>query len=149
MKGIPFEHGHLVLDTSVVVKWFRQGEILAKQALILRDAFLAGETLISVPSLLVYELANVLRYKKDVSTIQVQEAVRSLFEMELRVLPPDEPVLRQAIETSRTCDITLYDGAFVALAITTAATFVTADERLASSLAAFPSVHFLGEVQVE
>jgi predicted nucleic acid-binding protein len=148
VNAIPFEHGHVVLDTSVVIKWFRQGEILARQALILRDAYLAGEAAISVPSLLVYELTNVLRYKNDLSATQVQEAVRSLFEMELRISPPDEPVMRQAIETSRTCGVTVYDGAFVALAQTTAATFVTADERLARSLAVFPFVHFLGEVQV-
>ena len=30
--------GPVVLDTSVVIKWFRQGEVLASQALALRDA---------------------------------------------------------------------------------------------------------------
>jgi hypothetical protein len=34
--------GPVVLDTSVVIKWFRQGEVLASQALALRDAYLDG-----------------------------------------------------------------------------------------------------------
>ena len=34
--------GPVVLDTSVVIKWFRQGEVLAGQALQLRDDYLDG-----------------------------------------------------------------------------------------------------------
>jgi predicted nucleic acid-binding protein len=143
---IPFEHVNLVLDTSVVIKWLRQGEILADRALILREAYLSGQATISVPSLLIYELTNVLRCKRDLSTAQVQEAVRSLLGMELLILPPDEPLMRQAIESARTWNITIYDAAFVSLAGMIEATFVTADERLAKKLAAVPNVHFLGEV---
>ncbi len=32
--------GPVVLDTSVVIKWFRQGEVLAEQAVALREAYL-------------------------------------------------------------------------------------------------------------
>jgi len=35
--------GLLVPDTSVVIEWFRQGEILAKEALRLREDYLAVE----------------------------------------------------------------------------------------------------------
>ena len=33
---------HVVPDTSVIIKWFRQGEILGGQALALRAAYLEG-----------------------------------------------------------------------------------------------------------
>jgi hypothetical protein len=33
-------NGPVVLDTSVILKWFRQEEVLADQALALRDAYL-------------------------------------------------------------------------------------------------------------
>jgi predicted nucleic acid-binding protein len=68
---------NVVLDTSVILKWFRQEEILADQALRLRQAYLAGQVTISVPTLLAYELANVLRYKRELTTEQVQQAVQS------------------------------------------------------------------------
>ena len=78
----------VVLDTSVVIKWFRQGEVLADLSLALRDAYLDGQITVSAPSLLAYELANVLRYKNDLSSNQVQEAVQSLFDMGLELIPP-------------------------------------------------------------
>jgi hypothetical protein len=46
-------------DASVVIKWFRQGEVLAEQAVALREAYLDGQIEVTVPSLLTYELANV------------------------------------------------------------------------------------------
>ena len=73
------DHSFFVLDTSVILKWFRQGEVLPPQALSLSDAYLDGRVTIAVPSLVAYELTNVLRYKKDLATDQVQEAVGTLF----------------------------------------------------------------------
>jgi predicted nucleic acid-binding protein len=139
--------GPVVLDTSVVIKWFRQGEVLADQALALRDAYLDGHIVVSVPSLLAYELTNVLRYKSDLTTDQVQEAVQSLFDMGLEWILPSSAVMRRAVEMARAYDTTVYDGAFAALAESLNATFVTADERLVRRLEALPFVHFLGEVE--
>jgi predicted nucleic acid-binding protein len=139
--------GAVVLDTSVVIKWFRQGEVLAGQALALRDAYLDGHIMVSVPSLLAYELANVLHYKKDLTTDQVQQAVQSLFDMGLEWILPSSAVMRRAIEISRAYDTTVYDAAFAALAESLNAAFVTADERLVRRLEALPFVRFLGEME--
>ena len=141
--------GAVVLDTSVVIKWYRQGEVLASRALALRDAYLDGEIAVSVPSLLVYELANVLRYKKDLAPGQVQDAVQSLFDIGLEVVPPLSSVARRAVEIACTCETTVYDAAFAALAESLNATFVTADERLARKLETLPGVRFLGDVDLE
>ena len=146
MSTIPFPYDHLVLDTSVIIKWYRQGEALAQQALVLRTAYLAGAATISVPSLLIYEVTNVLRYKNDLSTDQVKEAVQSLFDMDLDIMSPSRLVVDQAIELARTYNITVYDATFVALAEVLSATLVTADERLVQRLADKSFVHFLNEV---
>jgi predicted nucleic acid-binding protein len=139
--------GSVVLDTSVVIKWFRQGEVLAGQALSLRDAYLDGRIEVSVPSLLAYELANVLRYKNDLTTHQVQEAVQSLFDMGLEWVLLSGAVMRRAVEMARAYETTVYDAAFAALTESLSATFVTADERLVRRLEALPFVRFLGEVE--
>jgi predicted nucleic acid-binding protein len=139
--------GPVVLDTSVVIKWFRQGEVLAGQALSLRDAYLDGRIGVSVPSLLAYELANVLRYKNDLTTEQVQEAVQSLFDTGLEWVLPSSAVMRRVVEMACVYETTVYDTAFAALAESLSATFVTADERLARCLEALPFVRFLGEVE--
>jgi len=60
---------HVVPDTAVVVKWFRHGEVLADHALALRSAYVDGRMQVSVPASLAYELANVLRYKDELTIV--------------------------------------------------------------------------------
>jgi predicted nucleic acid-binding protein len=140
---------HVVPDTSVVIKWFRQGEVLAPQALALRQAYLEDRVQVSVPSLLAYELANVLRYKDDLSTAQVEEAVQSLFDLGLGWMPPSALLMRRAATIARERDLTVYDAAFVALAEALHADFITADAQLARRLAAFTFARFLGDIEDE
>ena len=71
----------LVVDTSVAVKWIRQEEVLADRALALLQSYLDGWRQISVPTLLGYEIANVLRYKNDLTTAQVETAIQALFDL--------------------------------------------------------------------
>lgn len=137
--------GPIVLDTSVVIKWFRQGEVLAQQALALRGAYLDGQIEITVPSLLAYELANVLRYKADLTTEQVQAAVESLFDMDLTWILPSDAVMSRAVGLARTHKTTVYDATFAALAESLGATFITSDERLVQRLRSLAFVHFLGQ----
>ena len=132
----PLERDIAVLDTSVLLKWFRQGEVLADRALALRDAYLEGRISIAVPSLVAYEVTNVLRYKNDMATDQVQQAVRSLFDM------------NRTVEIARAHDTTVYDAAFAALAESLDASFITADETLARRLETFSFVYPLGDVQL-
>jgi predicted nucleic acid-binding protein len=94
-------NAHIVPDTSVVIKWFRQGEVLADRALALRTAYVDGRLQVSVPSLLAYELTNVLRYKDDLTTAQVEEAVQSLFDMGLESVPPTAITMRRAAVIAR------------------------------------------------
>ena len=135
----------LVLDTSVLLKWFRQGEILAGRALALRDAYLDGRLALAVPSLVAYELANVLHYKADLTVAQVRAAVDSLFDMGWEWVLPSRLVMGRAVEIARAYETTVYDATFAALAESLHATFVTADERLVCRLSALPFVRFLGE----
>lgn len=137
---------HVVPDSSVVIKWFRQGENLAEQALALRAGYLDGRIQLSVPTLLAYELANVLRYKEDLTTDQVEEAVQSLFDMGLAWVSPSAAMMRRAVVMARESEATVYDSTFAALADSLQATFVTADERLVRRLAASAFVSFLGDV---
>ena len=136
-----------ILDTSVIIKWYRQGEVLADRALALRDAYLDGRIAIVVPSLLAYELSNVLRFKQDMSTEDVQAAVKSLYDMGLEWIMPSSAVICRAVEIVRTYETTVYDATFVALAESLDATFVTADERLVRQLPGPAPARFLGNMQ--
>jgi predicted nucleic acid-binding protein len=135
----------VVLDTSVIVKWFRQREVLADQALALRDAYLSGEVAIAVPVLVAYELANVMRYKPGLRTEQVQEAVGSLFDMGWEWSIPSSELMGRAIGIARLCGTTVYDATFAALAESLDALLITADEQLVERLETLSLARFLGE----
>jgi predicted nucleic acid-binding protein len=115
-------------------------------ALALRVAYLDGRIRVSVPTLLAYELTNVLRYKDDLSTAQVEGAVQSLFEMGLEWAPPSSAVMRRSAVIARASGATVYDATFAALAENLDATFTTADRRLVRRLVSWPFVRFLGDV---
>ncbi len=133
----------IVLDTSVIIKWFRQEEVWAEQALRLRAAYLQGQIAIVVPWLLMYEVANVLRYNKEYSTEQVQTAVQSLFDMQLEWAAPSANTIKQAVQLAHTHDVTVYDATFAALAESYETLFFTADDRFARQTTALKSVHSL------
>ena len=51
----------IILDASVVVKWFSEEEYI-DNALEIREKIRMGEERVVVPDLLLYELANALKY---------------------------------------------------------------------------------------
>ena len=120
---------------------------MADPALALRAAYLDGRLLVVVPSLVAYELANVLRYTEDLSIDQVQQAVQSLFDMGLEWVSPSGTMMRRAVEIGRVYETTVYDAAFAALAESLSSTFVTADKRLARCLEPLAVVRFLGDME--
>lgn len=140
---------NFVLDTSVFIKWYRQGEVLADQALILRTSYLDGRINILAPALCLYELANVLRFKDDLNTEQVQFAIQSMFDFGIEWISPSREVLSKATVIARTYQTTVYDAVFVALATILDLSFMTADKRLCDRLAALPNVQFLGKVELD
>ena len=87
----------LVVDTSVIIQWYRQNEMHAEAALAIRGAYLAGNMQLLAPDLALTEFANVMRYMKDFSVEQVQQAVTSLFAMRLTWLTPTSAVLQRAV----------------------------------------------------
>ena len=91
-------------------------------------------------------LASVLHYKSELSSDQVQEAVRSLLAMNLHIFQPDNLLMCQAIEIARTYQTTVYAATFAALAQVLPVSFVTADERLARRLGDLSFVYALADV---
>lgn len=138
-------NGMVVLDTSVVVKWFRQEEKGARYALAYRNAYLEGQISIVLPDLALYELANVLCHKRDLTVEQIVQALDSLLEMELLWADPSAELLARAVRVARQCQVTLYDAVFVALAQWMGAPLVTADEYLVRQTTCEVMVQQLGQ----
>jgi len=121
----------IVLDSSVLIKWFKQEEGTEK-ALQLREAYINEKIEVAIPDLVFYELSNVLRYEESINKQQVQKAVQSLREMEFQVIAPFEEYTDEMIEESIQKDITVYDSAFYTLSKLLEAEMITSDQELDS-----------------
>jgi predicted nucleic acid-binding protein len=119
----------LVADTSVFIKWYRQHEEHAAEALALRDAYLAGKILLVEPDMALVEFANVMRYMNELSMEQVQLAVESLMALPVQWLKPTDALMQRTVAIARGHDVTVYDALFATVAEAYDALFVTADMR--------------------
>ena len=139
-----------VVDASVAAKWFlpRDRETLVDEAFSLLDKYGKKEVLFIVPDLFWVELANVIwkavrlgRFSKA----SAETALASLVERDFPTVPT-LTLLESAFQIATAFDRTVYDSLYVALAVHSKAQLITADERLANSLAAHFPVKWLGAV---
>jgi predicted nucleic acid-binding protein len=120
-----------VIDASVVVKWFTK-ETGHAQAAALRDAHIHRNTTLAAPDLLVYEIANALRYSPNLEASDVKLAVKSLNMLGVVLYPPSEKMISRAIDLSDKFSTTIYDASYIALAEELDTHLVTADNKLVS-----------------
>ena len=140
MAGDGFVKG-FVLDTSVILKWFSQSiESDLDPALQLRQSMLEGIVFFVVPDLLFYELANALRHNPNFLKKDVEQAVRSVFEMGLQVKSVNEEVMREAISLAFKYDVTVYEAYFLALSKKEGKPFITADYRFLGRVKGFREI---------
>lgn len=119
----------LVLDASVAVKWFNV-EPLRDKALIIRDRYVNGEVELIAPKLLYYEMANALRYNPRFGIEEVKSALKALEDLGLIIYDFNEKLREEAVELAYRFGITIYDAAYVALAMMQDATLYTADKEV-------------------
>lgn len=122
-----------VLDASVVLKWF-VNEADSGQALKLRDEFYAGKREIVVPDLLLFEIANALRYNPSFSTNEIREVLDTLFGIGIEIIAPTLSLLGKTVELAEEFGLTCYDATYLALAEELGFEFITADERFYSKI---------------
>lgn len=130
------EKGSLVVDSSVVAKWYLT-EPGSDAAIRIRDAFATGKLDIKVPTLLMYEVANALRFSGTFKVEELAVAVRSLGKYRFEMWRPRGRLLEAAVRMSVEGDVTVYGACYVALADLTKCRFVTEDREL---LATFPKL---------
>lgn len=120
----------IVLDASVVVKWFHD-ETQTNEALRILNEINDGRLAASVPDLLLYEVANVLVRGVGKSSTQITDALRILAEMSWEVVTPSATLLEDASSLAvHRPPLTVYDAVYVALALRRNVELVTADVQL-------------------
>ncbi len=133
----------IVLDASVLLKWFFPEEESSARALEYRERHRTGQETIVVPDLLPYEIGNVLACKTKLPEAEVLDALTQLFRYELSVIafPPESHL--QAAHVARRFRISVYDAAYLHLAEKKECPFVTADAKLWRATRSLPFVHLL------
>ena len=139
-----------VVDASVAAKWFlpAEGETLKDEALEFLHRYTIGHIRLVVPDLFWAEFGNVMwkavrqgRWTKDAA----DAAIAAMKDRNLPTVPSLE-LLEAAFTIANTFEKSFYDSLSVALAISSKAQLVTADERLAQALAAILPVKWLGSL---
>lgn len=119
----------VVVDASVLIKWYNLEDDTEK-ALQLRTDYASRQIELIAPYLMIYEIANSLRYNPDFGAEDVKSAITDLIHMQLCLQLPDETQIQRATDLAFKYGITIYDAAYLALAETSEIPLYTADEKL-------------------
>lgn len=135
----------IVPDTSVILKWVLAEEPAQEQksALALLDNCLSGDIRLIVPSLWLYEAANILgRYKAS------KELIAALIALQLEEfdITNDEHWLDVALKLMADYKVSFYDATYHALAITRKGTFVTADKKYIQKVSGIGNISLLTQL---
>ncbi len=121
----------VVIDSSVVIKWFLDEEDSDKAQSIYDDYEKGSLTLIA-PDLLNMEIGNIMWkhvVHRGMSAVDAQDVIDRFIELELNLVPTTE-LLNEAYRIAVTYKRSVYDSTYVALSIQDDCRFVTADEKL-------------------
>ena len=140
----------VVVDASVAAKWFlpENGEALVSQALALLDAYDMEKVRFVIPDLFYVETASAIWKAVRVGRISRAFGNQALLLLTQREFPtvPSLKLLDKAFQIATNHGRTVYDCLYVALAVQTNSQLITADERLANSLAARFPIKWLGAI---
>src|SRR6266478_2907801 len=100
----------VVVDASIIFKWFDKTEIYSSESRELLKSHLSGDKEICAPSLLYYELANAWSTKTSLPKSKLLRNLRKLETYNLAVIIPEFGQLNRICNFSRKYDVTAYDA---------------------------------------
>lgn len=122
----------IILDSSVIAKWFFPSEENSEKALKIKDMFLTHEFTLSVPTVIYYEINNLL--KTATKRLRINEKLaKSAYEgfLELELISYSfKELMKSTLEKAILLDISAYDASYIVLSEYLNTPFITADEKL-------------------
>jgi predicted nucleic acid-binding protein len=118
-----------VIDASVAVKWFSEEEG-TDRAIEIRDSHIDNKRTLVAPDLLVYEIANALRFKTGFTEEHVARAIDDLLDLQIDLIEPGRELIRLGSEIAYRYRITFYDSSYLALGELMGIDVYTSDKQL-------------------
>lgn len=124
----------VVIDASVANKLFFPHEEGYTQVRNIIEKHLSNEEVVTVPNLLLYEVANALATKTVVPKSKIGEALNELDNYGLEVFYPSVENMISAGNFSKDHRVSVYDAIYVILAHMNKCDLITADNRFAKQV---------------
>ncbi len=140
----------IVIDASVVLKWYLVDEEYSDKALKLLEGYVSDRLNLTAPALLEYEVTNGLIIAKRKGRVDDSAVIKALdgFEtlnIEVKSL---SKLHREVIHYCSTYSITAYDASYLVLAESLDIPLVTADRKLYNSVKKIKWTKWLGDVNL-
>ncbi len=119
----------IVIDSSVVFKWFDETEADGEQALRILRSHLSKSNNIIIPDLILYELANAWSTKSIMKFEAIIDNLKLLKSYSLKIVYMDFNLLEKAILMSKKYGVSVYDAVYAVLAKGKRCKLVTADKK--------------------
>ncbi len=138
----------LVIDASVILKWYLPDEEFAQKALNILDRHVSGEIALYAPTILPYEILNALIVAERMGRVNeevTKNAFNAFLDLEIGFLNPFLDY-QGIISLARSFDRSVYDASYLAVANMRHIDFVTGDKRLFNAVRKeLKSVKWIGQ----
>jgi predicted nucleic acid-binding protein len=99
------------------------------------------------PTLIVYELANALRFNPNFEVADVQRAIKDFFDLNILLEDPSK-FMNLAVNLAFRHSLTVYDAVYAALSQYTGIPMITADYKFYNSAKELPFVEALKNLEL-
>ena len=123
-----------VVDASVVLKWLLAEPSAEAEALL--EKHLDGGDPLVAPELLYYEIGNVLVTKTKLTAQEISDLFGYFVDLQIEAYSLGADEYKTAIDLAYRYKLSVYDAAYLGLALALHSRLVTADRRLATRAAA-------------
>lgn len=117
----------VVLDTSVIVKWF-VNETESDKANNLLQIVTRGKLSIVIPDMALAEITNAIRFTKVIACERCQMHIQNLFNIEPEIITLKE-IIQKVVALVYATELTSYDASFIVIAEEMHIPLITADYK--------------------